>query len=409
MLKTMVTDIALMPTYASRFVCIGGDCEDTCCAGWGVALDRESFLRYHDCQDPVLRPLFLEHVQENPSSKSSRDFGHIAPREDACRSCGLLSDRRLCLIQERLGEEALSDICAHYPRTFYQVGELHQMALTLSCPEAARLALLAEDAFGFVGKEQTVSSAFINTAEPRYGVSLEVMEDTRALLFQILRSPDIRLADRLRVVGHFCERLTEMIRLRRSDDIPTLLLELEEALLSGAAMAPFAGMQDLLDVQAQVAAALSLLEGDAIQSPHVQRILGLAAAGLGYQGSRAPDAAALVAAYERGFRRLGRALESVPWLLEHFLLNEVLRTLFPWGLAHPKRQFATLVVRFATVRLILVGRAAGQVEPMTPLELAETVQAACRRYVHDENYNRNLGQLMAKMGGEDLDLLCSLV
>lgn len=31
--------LALMPEYMKKFKCIGGECEDTCCAGWTVSLD----------------------------------------------------------------------------------------------------------------------------------------------------------------------------------------------------------------------------------------------------------------------------------------------------------------------------------------------------------------------------------
>jgi len=65
-----VTDTMLMPTYVSRFTCIGGDCEDTCCAGWGVTLDEETYHRYRSCLDPVLGPLFLEHIQKSETSRS---------------------------------------------------------------------------------------------------------------------------------------------------------------------------------------------------------------------------------------------------------------------------------------------------------------------------------------------------
>jgi len=399
----------LMPTYASRFTCIGGDCEDTCCAGWGVTLDEESYLRYRSCSDPVLAPLFLEHVQKSEPARSSKEYGHIKLRDDACRSCGLLSDKKLCLIQERLGEQALSDTCAHYPRTIFRFGELHQMALTLSCPEAARLALLAEDAFDFVGKEETVSLAFVAPVDPKFGLTQAAMEDTQALMLQILRSQDVSLSDRLRVIGGFCERLTESMERRQPEALSSLLCELERDLESGAAMAPFAGMTELLDVQAHVATSLSLLGADSFQSPHVQRILGLARDGLDFEGNQLPPGEVLVAAYARGSERLQRAMEPVPWLLEHFVLNEALRTLFPWGLENPKRQFATLVIRFATIRLILVGRAASQEAPLTPLELAETVQAACRRYVHDAHYARNLNQVLGGARWEDLNLLFSLL
>src|ERR1700739_3682469 len=34
------------PEYAGRFSCIGSACEDTCCTGWGVPIDRQTFEKY---------------------------------------------------------------------------------------------------------------------------------------------------------------------------------------------------------------------------------------------------------------------------------------------------------------------------------------------------------------------------
>ena len=29
----------IIPHYYKKFVCIGGDCPDTCCAGWQIMID----------------------------------------------------------------------------------------------------------------------------------------------------------------------------------------------------------------------------------------------------------------------------------------------------------------------------------------------------------------------------------
>jgi multidrug efflux system outer membrane protein len=47
-------------------------------------------------------------------------------------------------VQQRCGEESLSDTCFSYPRTTRTLGTSLTQALSLSCPEAARLALQAD-------------------------------------------------------------------------------------------------------------------------------------------------------------------------------------------------------------------------------------------------------------------------
>jgi len=408
-MKKMVTDTMLMPAYASRFSCLGGDCEDTCCAGWGITLDKDSFLRYQSSFDPVLRPLFTQHVKRYAKSKSDEDYGHIELVKDECKSCPLLDERKLCRIHERLGEKALSDTCSHYPRTIHRFGGLHQLTLDLSCPEAARLALLAEDAFDFVAEDRTISQGFITVVRSKEGINLAAMEEVRSLIVQILRSPDIPLSSRLRVVGLFCERLDGLIQQRRFEDLPGLLGDMEQDLDSGAAMASLAGFAALPEVQAQVSAPFLMAGLKAFQSPHVRRVLEEVAQGLGFRDGLAPEGPDLVRCYEMGLARLAPALETVPWLMEHLVLNEVLRELLPWSEEGPKRQFAGLVVRHATARLLLVGRAASREVILSPLELAETVQVASRGFAHDKNLVRHSHQVLEDSGWDNLERLYTLI
>lgn len=36
----------LKPIYYDEFACVGGDCKDTCCAGWTIGIDDETYKKY---------------------------------------------------------------------------------------------------------------------------------------------------------------------------------------------------------------------------------------------------------------------------------------------------------------------------------------------------------------------------
>jgi lysine-N-methylase len=409
-MKKKVSDTMLMPTYVSRFSCIGGDCEDTCCAGWTINLDKDSFQNYQTSFDPVLRPLITRYVKRSRESKSRGKHGFIELKKDDCKSCPFLSDTKLCLIQERSGEKALSDTCAYYPRTVHRLGDLHQMTLTLSCPEVARLALLAEDAFGFVGQEQTVSQDIIWVVPPKGGLSLEAMDEVRTLMIQVLRSRDVSLSKRLKIIGSFCERVTDLIEKKQVETLPELLLRLEAELESGEAMAPLAGLAELPDVQAQIAGFIFVAaKKTPILAPHVRQVMDEVTRGLGIQEGTPLDGPALIAAYELGLSRLAPALEAVPWLLEHYLLNEAMREVFPWGQENPRRHFVTFVIHYLIAKLMLVGRAAGREAPLSPAELAETIQVSARRYLHHDSFTKQADEDLIKAGWDSLERLYALI
>ncbi|MCE1204405.1 MAG: flagellin lysine-N-methylase [Holophagaceae bacterium] len=408
-MKQLITARMLMPAYAARFACIGGDCEDTCCAGCHIQLDRSSFLNYKASLDPELRPLFEKHVQRNPGSTAHGDYGTIGLKDDAWKTCAFLSERKLCRIQERMGEQALSDTCAHYPRTILECGPLQHVTLTLACPEAARLALLERDAFDPVTQPETVSQDYVGKIESRFGFSLDVMDDVRTLLFQVLAIGEVPLASRLKVIGLFCDRLTGLIQTKQIAELPAVVQSLARDLEDAETSAPGAGQGVFPDAVPQAAAKYFLVGREAFQTPHVRKVLDEVSRGLGFHGDQAPEDAELERACKVGQERLAPALERVPWLLEHYLSNEFLKEFFPWVLGSPSRHYATVILRYSLIRLMLAGRAAACEEPLTPIELAETIQVGCRRYVNDKGFTLRLAEDLARSGWDSIERLNTLL
>jgi lysine-N-methylase len=128
----------LQPGYFDAFQCIGSACEDTCCVGWIVHVDKSTFDKYQKCSDPECGTSLRTLITINENSSNDDDYAKIAFNEPGCP---FLSES-LCSIQQRLGEEYLSNMCATYPRVMNRVDEVLQRSLDLSCPEAARVALL---------------------------------------------------------------------------------------------------------------------------------------------------------------------------------------------------------------------------------------------------------------------------
>jgi len=74
-----------------------------------------------------------------------RDRNWATLRRTPEGSCVFLSAERLCSVQVGHGAAALPAVCAGYPRLVTRTGDRLALTDTLSCPEAARLCLLAED------------------------------------------------------------------------------------------------------------------------------------------------------------------------------------------------------------------------------------------------------------------------
>ncbi len=134
--------------FAARFECIGGACEDSCCSfNWRVGLDRDDYSRLKAALSgtPVDRERFERGCARTPGARPGDRAWATLQRTDAGACVFLAADRR-CSVQAAHGAAALPGVCATYPRILTRVGDRLSLTDTLSCPEAARLCLLADDA-----------------------------------------------------------------------------------------------------------------------------------------------------------------------------------------------------------------------------------------------------------------------
>jgi len=64
--------------YFDRFSCIGSECEDTCCRGWGVAVDSDTWERYQSHPDFRVGDRTLgSFIEINPASSSATDYAKM--------------------------------------------------------------------------------------------------------------------------------------------------------------------------------------------------------------------------------------------------------------------------------------------------------------------------------------------
>lgn len=124
----------LKPNYYDQFVCIAGNCPDSCCQEWDVQVDRLSAQRYLTLPGPLGDQL-------RQALKCSDDGDYSLEITD--RRCPMWQQDGLCRIQAELGEEGLCQVCKTFPRLRHDYGDFVELGLELSCPEAARLIFTA--------------------------------------------------------------------------------------------------------------------------------------------------------------------------------------------------------------------------------------------------------------------------
>lgn len=406
-MKTVVNKTMVVPLYVTQFKCVGPECPDSCCAGWRITFDKETFQRYKGSTDLVLKPLFDQYLKRNRQETSPAMYGQIMLEGEQQR-CGLLTDGGLCQVHGRLGEEALSNTCYTYPRYVRQFAGQYEQALTLSCPEAARLALLQPDAFDFVAMDFETRKETLALVGAKFGFDAVAMDEVRVLMMQLLRTEGIGVAERLAVIGLFCEQLDVLIGEQRHAELPAQIDSFIRMVESGVVLDGVAALPRNEALQAQIFAIFFTKTRSKRHSLWQQEVFETIARGLGADEMGQAAQETLIAQYQRG-RVLLDTMEGLEDILARYLLNEAARELFPWSSTSPYRHYVQLVVFFGIVRLMLAAYSAAHGRALMPDEVVRVVQVFCRAYQHDGKFMGNVHQILARSEWNTLGKLYALL
>ena len=182
------------PSYYSQFHCIGGSCPDSCCIGWEVDIDEETYNYYKSLKGPFGDRL-RAHIKEDGTDR-------YFPLCEGGR-CPFLNQENLCDIITQLGEESLAQVCMEYPRYFLEEGDYEQIDLSLSCMELGRIFFEDPDPIEYIREEMPDADADANpipdtALNGRLVHVLDIRDDCIAILEDRSRT----LADRFLEVLH---------------------------------------------------------------------------------------------------------------------------------------------------------------------------------------------------------------
>ena len=171
------------PSYYEAFSCIAGDCPDSCCHEWEVQVDAAAAARYWAMEGP-LGDALREHLYDEDGETYLRNVDDRCPM---WRADGL------CRIQAQEGHEALCTVCQQFPRLRHDYGDLLELGLELSCPEAARIIL--ESPLSWVEKEADGGE------EPEYDPEIfSILAESRPVALALLENTTYTVPERLRLL-----------------------------------------------------------------------------------------------------------------------------------------------------------------------------------------------------------------
>lgn len=391
--------------YSENFRCIGSACEDTCCQGWSVPIDLAAYARYQSLPLSLLRAKIIANLLAMPAPAKPATFAKI--QMNGSNRCPLLTANQLCSIQAELGEEFLSHACACYPRIHQSIDGIQHTALTLSCPEAARLVLLNPNLLA------TEKSAHVEPPklEPAgmplaHGSHLLIpwFRPIRRIILTLVCNRVYPLWQRLFLLGVFCRRLDSITTGELARSVPRLLADFESTAASGALLSAMEALPVNLSAQLDVVLRLAgmLLHRSNVRPRFVESVNAFTA-GIG----NGPGATleSLTTHYAHAHDRYyAPFFDRHPFILENYLVNTILRCRFPFSPEGESpeapqsmsRVYALLTAQFALTKGFLIGVAGFHRDGFSEAHVIYTVQATSKHFEHHPEFLRLAYELLVE-------------
>ena len=172
----------VIPDYYKEFKCTADRCEDTCCAGWQIMIDKKSLAKYKKVPGHFGKRL-----------RHSINWKEGCFRQSKDKRCAFLNDDNLCDLYQALGEKSLCKTCSRYPRHVEEFENVREITLSVSCPEVARLLVRREEPVRFLSYQKDGEEEFESFDPFLYSV----LADGREVLLRILQNRKLALEVRM--------------------------------------------------------------------------------------------------------------------------------------------------------------------------------------------------------------------
>lgn len=376
----------LRPNYIDSFQCIAGSCEDSCCTGWSVPIDQNTWQKYQKIPAGPLRVLIDQHVVQNPEAEPAQFASiHLLPS----KSCPMHNADKLCQIQVELGESYLSQTCSTFPRRSFTIDRLKETTLSLSCPEAARIVLTSKD-LSHEGRAEPLYLTW-NDAPAKPPSPLAYFWPIREFAIELIRNRDYELWQRLFLLGSFSRRLESLFN--ENGDYSRMEQGFTHAISVGSLRNSIETIPANNPLQLYMVTELAKLRSASGDLPtRLIEVLDDFMAGIGRDKSFEEQCTAYALAYKNFYSPFFR---QNPGVLENLIINTVFRRAFPFGEEmfsgrkipiEPARQYALLVTEFALIKGLLIGVAGSRKDAFAIDDVVKTVQVVTKHFEHTPEF-----------------------
>ena len=149
----------IAPNYYKKFSCIADKCHHSCCIGWEIDIDNDTYEQYKNLNTEFGKKL-------NDNIEYDGEIASFKLCDDEC--CPFLNKNNLCEIILNLGEESLCQICSDHPRFRNYYSDRVEIGLGLTCEEVARIIINENAKFELIEIDETKEIGIVYDDETEF-------------------------------------------------------------------------------------------------------------------------------------------------------------------------------------------------------------------------------------------------
>ncbi|MBN1034507.1 FliB family protein [Clostridium botulinum] len=377
----------IYPSYIDKFQCIGGKCEDNCCIGWDIDIDKETFKKYHKVKDETMKKMFQKNVHNNKyCTNEDLDYGRI--KLNKAKRCPFLDDENYCLIQGKFGEDYLSSVCTQFPRVLNKVDDHYEICLDSACPEAARIILSSKEKIDFKESEKSLGkytmSGVLDTRLSEFkNTPIKYFKEIRDFSIKIIQNRKLNISSRLYVLGDFLNKLEDLEIHKIKEFINKYDIEVEsknykrERMNYALQVSFFKNVVDSLDI-------VNETDSDKFKNYTKELLKGY---NIKDNNSVIENADEYINAFERYAETY---IENNSYIFENYFVNFIYNNLFPFSESdYMFEGYIMLLFRYSLMRFYLVGKYIYN-EKDSKEDMIEFIQVFIKAVEHDKNYRSEI-------------------
>lgn len=399
-----------IPEYVKEFKCIGAECEDDCCHGWSVFIDKDSYDSYKEDKNIEMKEKYDKYLEKNENSTFSFDYGIMKMKENG--KCPMQEDSGLCTIHKNYGEKKLSHTCWLYPRSVTKFLNSFEVSLLLSCPEVVRKGLLREEKMKFVLLDENtiplerreIVRKIVDNKDLDSGYK-KYLSDIRTCVIEILQNRSVKIEDRLIYLGLVINRIKKTIENKQLDSIKVILRDsIKEFTTSKIEISKEVTRNRKF--QFEVLKSLFIARKNiADRFDDFTELYNMAKLYFDIENS---DINESVKKYEESYLKYCRKfISDNEYIFENFLVNEVFQRVFPFA-EDIFESYAELIISYTLLRFTIVLYSVKYKE-LNKKNIVEAIFRYARAFEHSEQFSKDMIKNLRESGFENLSYMAVLM